>query len=101
MWSYFSFSNFSAWILLRRILDEKSYLQPELPYDIVNWITNESRQEANGTVPKTIDEIENEIRKFKSRLEEQENNQKSTESRVSIRGWKKWDGDWSPRPIGV
>ena len=88
-------------MLLRRLLDEKPYVQSELPYDIVNWITDESRQEANGTVPTTIDEIEEEISKFKLRLQEQEHNQKSAESHVSIRGWKKWEGDWSPRPIGV
>jgi hypothetical protein len=97
--SYISDSR--AWDLLRRILDEKGFVQEHLPYDVVSWITDESRQEISPSVPSKIDEIEQEVNAFRQRME-MDDSEENTNGEVGwTRGWKKWDGEWIPRPIGV
>lgn len=96
-----SCSNLSAWDLLRRILDEKRFVQEFLPYDIVHWITDESRQEIPTSVPSKVDDIEKEVTGFRKRLEIDRSEGMIDDDGGWIRGWKKWEGEWIPRPIGV
>jgi hypothetical protein len=96
-----SFSNLRAWDLLRRVLDEKPYVQSHLPFDIVNWVTDESRREISTTLPSNVDEIELEVQKFRKRLESEDLSKIGGQSDTWTMGWKKWEGEWTPRPIGV
>jgi hypothetical protein len=92
-------TNNSAWDLLEHILDEKGFVQAHLPHDIVRWITEESRQEHEISIPAKVDEIEKEVDVFKQRL--QTDGQVNGDSGEWRRGWKQWEGEWVPRPIGV
>ena len=94
-------SNVRAWDLLRRILDEKGFVQAHLPFEIVNWITNESREDTKTAIPNKVDEIEKEVHEFMMQLETGETRKESPASKQQIRGWRMWEGDWTPKPIGV
>lgn len=95
------FSNSRAWDLLRRILDEKPFVQSHLPFDLVNWITDESRQEMSTTVPLKVEEIEKEVHDFRQRFESDDLNKINGDFEMCRIRWKKWEGEWIPRPIGV
>ena len=97
----FNMFNLRAWELLRRILEEKPFVQAQLPFDLVNWIINESRQDTQSKVPSKVDEIEKEVHEFRQRLESDNINKENSESEIWTKGWKKWEGEWIPRPIGV
>ena len=97
----FNISNLRAWELLRRILEEKPFVQAYLPFDLVNWIIDESRQDTQSIVPSKVDELEKEVHEFRQRLESDNINKQNADSEVWTKGWKKWEGEWIPRPIGV
>ena len=94
-------SNLRAWELLRRILEEKPYIQAQLPFDLVNWIIDDSRQDTQSKIPSNVDELEKEVREFSQRLELDNADKGNGESATWTRGWKKWEGEWIPRSIGV
>jgi ribosome-associated translation inhibitor RaiA len=82
------------------MLDEKGFIQAHLPFDLVSWITDESRQDIQTTVSSRVEEIEKEVEKFKQQLHDELDNN-GDDSKTWIRGWKKWEGEWIPRPIGL
>jgi len=50
-------------------------------------------------MPLSIDEIEDEVGQYKLRFEEVES-RGAKDPEIWIHGWKKWGGEWTPRPIG-
>ena len=76
-------------------------MQAHLPFDIVSWITEESRQGARIEVPSNADEIEKEINEFRERLEKNSSTKPSKDCAQWTRGWKKWDGEWPTKPLGA
>jgi len=97
-------TNSRAWDLLTQILDEKPYVQSELPYEIANWVTVESRrEEADGTLPSSIDQIEAELEEMKKRFvtATEGKSVESGDTEMWMHGWKRYQGDWIPRPIGI
>ena len=76
-------------------------MQEHLPYDVVHWITDESRQGISTSVPSKIGDIENEVHEFRKQLEKGGAVEKADGDEGWLRGWKKWEGEWIPRPIGV
>jgi|SRR5277367_2011570 hypothetical protein len=95
-----AFSDYRAWDLLRRILDEKGFVQEHLPHEVVSWITEESRQEVSATITSNIDEIEQEVNEFHQRMEHGQTKGSLKGEVEWTKGWKKWEGEWIPRPIG-
>jgi len=95
------YSDYRAWDLLRQILDEKGFIQEHLPYNVVSWITEESLQEIPAASTSNIDEIEQEVNGFHRRME-QGRAQGGVKREIEwTRGWSKWEGEWTPRPIGL
>jgi hypothetical protein len=83
-------------------LDEKGYVQAHLPHDVVTWITEDSRQEMKEiTTTIKVDEVEKEVEGFKRRLTSDDLPIAEPTATEWHRGWKKWDGEWTPRPIGL
>jgi hypothetical protein len=55
----------------------------------------------SAAVISNIDEIEQEVKGFHKRVEECRA-EGSLKGQVEwIKGWKKWEGEWIPRPIGL
>jgi len=95
-------ANFRAWDLLRQILDDKPWIRNNFSCDIVSWVTDESRQGIFADSKMEIDEVEKEVLAFKDRMELEEGKDINGEPElVPISGWRKWKGEWTPRPIGV
>ena len=96
-----AFFDSRAWDLLRRILAEKGFVQEKFPYEIISWITEDSRQEITTSIPSKVEEIENQVVEFRQRLE-MDGAEENVNGEVGwTKGWKKWEGEWIPRPIGV
>jgi hypothetical protein len=76
-------------------------VQSQLPFDLVKWISDESRQEIQIRVPSKVDDIEREVHDFRRCLELEDIKTTNNNSEMWIKGWKKWEGEWIPRPIGV
>ena len=76
-------------------------MQAHLPFELVTWITDESRQDTQSTVSSKVDEMEREVRGFRQRLESDGVNKQNVESGIWVKGWKKWEGEWIPKPIGA
>lgn len=82
------------------MLDEKGFVQAHLPFDLVNWITAESRQDIQMTVSPNVEDIEKEVEGFRQQLQDELDNT-NNDTKAWVRGWKKWEGEWTPRPIGL
>ena len=95
-------ANFRAWDLLRRILDDKPWIRNNFSSDIVNWVMDESRQGVSAYSNMEIDEVEKEVLAFKDRMESERGKDVNGEPELVLTsGWRKWKGEWTPRPMGV
>jgi hypothetical protein len=80
---------------------ERPEIKGEFSSDVVAWVADDSRETGSGTAMK-IDLVEKEVLEFKNRMEldgEGAVNWEKEPERTS--GWRKWQGEWTPRPIGV
>jgi late competence protein required for DNA uptake (superfamily II DNA/RNA helicase) len=97
-------ANLSAWELLRGILETKPHVRNELPHEIANWIDDESRHGKSDFVqPSNIEQIEAEVEELKRQflaIEEQKSVVNGDREKW-IHGWRIYEGDWTPRPIGI
>jgi hypothetical protein len=82
------------------MLDEKGLMQAHFPLDLVNWITDESRQDIQTIVSSTAEDIEKEVDGFRQQLQDELDNT-NDDTKTWIRGWGKWEGEWVPMPIGL
>jgi len=95
-------ANFRAWDLLRQILDDKPWIRNNFSFDLVNWVTDESRQRVSADSKMDIEEVEKEVLAFKDRMELEEGKEVNGElDSGPVSGWRRWKGEWTPRPIGV
>jgi hypothetical protein len=87
-----------AWDLLRRIFVEKPEIKGEFRSDIISWVMDDSKTASSGATME-IDIVEKEVLEFKNRMEV--DGAKAANGDEPNSGWKKWQGEWTPRPIGV
>lgn len=78
---------------------DKPWIKSEFSFEVVDWVTDESRQGVNGDGRMDIDLVEKEVLDFKTRLEV--GGDKGVEESIQTSAWRKWEGEWTPRPIGV
>lgn len=71
-----------------------------LPNQVVKWITDETGQEKKKTAPSAIEEIETEIEQLKSHTIVT-NDTSNESSEIWLNGWKKYQGNWTPQPMGT
>jgi len=68
----------------------------------VSWISDESRQDSPmSRIPANVHQIENEVNLFNERLELETEGYVVNGEKEWIRGWRRWDGEWMSRPVGV
>jgi hypothetical protein len=90
-----------AWDLLRRIFVERPEIRGEFSPDVVNWVTDDSREAARSGATMKIGLVEKEVLEFKNRLEIDSKKGVFGEGPEPTSGWRTWRGEWTPRPIGV
>jgi hypothetical protein len=94
-------TNSRAWDLLRRILEEKPWIKNHLSFDLVDWVTDGSRQVVRVDRKIDIDMVEKEVLEFKTRMELDDQEVELEAETWQALGWTKWKREWTPRPIGV
>jgi hypothetical protein len=99
--SWPSISNHRAWKLLERIVEEKPWVQSHIPFSILSFVINASHQDTRTTVPSRVEEIEKEVHDFRQQLELDNRDKENRDIEIWTAEWKKWEGEWDARPIGV
>jgi hypothetical protein len=93
-------ANSRAWSLLPHIIPDA---QTSLPQEMVSWAMEESaaRDPSEKSIPSDAERLIQEVNEFKMRFEKEVGNSSTRDTQSWTRGWKKWEGEWTPSPIGI
>jgi hypothetical protein len=82
-------------------LVEEPEIKGEFRSDVISWVMGDTMDRENSGTTMEIDIVEKEVLEFKNRMDVDGAKRAANWENGPTPGWRKWQGEWTPRPIGV